>query len=377
MKINKDSNLFKNTKKFVYVSAITGALLAGTQAGYLVSTYTAHADENVQSSVVNVNFVDQFGNPIQKSYGSNEVTTANYEIGVEANTTRSKDYFIGILQLQFPGVSTSENNIPDNIDLSKPATYTFKLVQPTHTLTVNLVDSSNNVVNTKTISGVTNYGKSDITDLFNWANEHNYDTNGFPTLVSNGENVKNISVSLIKNTDDTKTTTTAPSSSASQSSQSSAVASSTQSTIQSSSSSHVVQSSSAQSSSSSQIFHSSNAESNSTVSSSALSEKSSANSVVSSQSANSIHSQEPQTQEPNHTEAVSRPYDPVNYGEENKTRNVKHIKQSPVDFIENKANKKLPQTGDNTHQARAIALGVATIAVGLGVAYYGLRKRNK
>ncbi|TMT01487.1 LPXTG cell wall anchor domain-containing protein [Apilactobacillus kunkeei] len=365
MKINKDSNLFKNTKKFVYVSAITGALLAGTQAGYLVSTYTAHADENVQSSVVNLNFVDQFGNPIQKSYGSNEVTTANYEIGVEANTTRSKDYFIGILQLQFPGVSTSENNIPDNIDLSKPATYTFKLVQPTHTLTVNLVDSSNNVVNTKSISGVTNYGKSDITDMFNWANEHNYDTNGFPTLVSNGENVKNISVSLIKNNDDTKTTTAAPSSSASQSSQSFAVASSTQSTIQSSSSSHVVQSSSAQSSSSSQIFHSSNAESNSTVSSSA-------NSVVSSQSENPIHSQAP-----NHNEAVSRPYDPVNYGEESKTRNVKHIKQSPVDFIENKANKKLPQTGDNTHQARAIALGVATIAVGLGVAYYGLRKRNK
>lgn len=370
MKINKNSNLLKNTKKFVYVSAITGALLAGTQAGYLVSTYTVHADENVQSSVVNVNFVDQFGNPIQKSYGSNEVTTANYEIGVEANTTRSKDYFIGILQLQFPGVSTSENNIPDDIDLSKPATYTFKLVQPTHTLTVNLVDSSNNVVNTKTISGVTNYGKSDITDLFNWANEHNYDTNGFPKLVSNGENVKNISVSLIKNTDDTKTTTTAPSSSASQSSQSSAVVNSTQSTIQSSSSSHVVQSSSAESSSSSEIFHSSNAESTSTVSSSA-------NSVASSQSSNPIHSHKTKSQEPNHNEAISRPYDPVNYGEKNKTRNVKHIKQSPVDLIENKANMKLPQTGDNTHQARAIALGVATIAVGLGVAYYGLRKRNK
>lgn len=362
MKINKNTNLLKNTKKFVYVSAITGVLLAGTQAGYLASTYTAHAEENVQSSVVNVNFVDQFGNPIQKSYGDNQVTTASYEISVEANATRSRDYFTGILQIQFPGVSTADNNIPENVDLSKPATYTFRLVQPTHTLTVNLVDGANNVVNTKTIEGVTNYGKSDISDLFNWANAHNYNTNGFPTLVSNNETVKNIAVST--NSDANNPVVSAQSSSATQQSSassqpvvSSAVASSSQVPVQSSSSIPV--------------SHSVKPESQSSVVSSSATQSSSA------QSSALPHTDTTPAQAPHNDVATSRPFDPANPGEEKKIPAVKRINQAPVVFKQNKQAKKLPQTGDNTHQARAIALGVATIAVGIGVAYYGLRRKNK
>ena len=62
--------------------------------------------------------------------------------------------------------------------------------------------------------------------------------------------------------------------------------------------------------------------------------------------------------------------DPVNKGEHKKAQQTPAADKKDV-------RAKLPQTGDNTNQARAIALGVATIAVGLGLAYFGLRRKNK
>ena len=402
MKFNKkNSKLFKNTKKFVYVSAITGVLLTGTQAGRFAFTYTAHADETVQTSLVTITFTDQYGNQFQKPAGDNQFYPSVITYPVQ-NAQVNKSDLLNSLS-DYPGVSTSDNNVPDTLDLSRAGSYTYKLTQPTHTLTINLVDQNGHTVETKTVPGVTNFGQTDTNDLIAWAKAHQYGYDSFPSVVDNSQTTVNISVKAPTTTvvnentqqNNTTTETTTQSSdtttvkssasdatvkSSSQSRQSSSAAQSSASnddkkeSASSASTSEatkpVAQSSETtkQSSSATETVKSESASSavaSSAVTSTESSSQSSAATSTESSSQSSTASQAPKSDEK--TMVI---VDPVNKGENKKAQQTPAADKKDV-------RAKLPQTGDNTNQARAIALGVATIAVGLGLAYFGLRRKNK
>ncbi|KPN80774.1 hypothetical protein RZ56_00520 [Apilactobacillus kunkeei] len=381
MKFNKkDSKLFKNTKKFVYVSAITGVLLTGTQAGQFASTYTAHADETAQSQKVTMNIVDQNGN----SLGGSVI------YGVQS-TSIDKESIIKDIESDFSGVNTDSNNIPDSVDLSNAKTYTFTLTQPTHTLTINLVDQNGHTVETKTVSNVTNFGQTKTDDLATWAQNNKYGYDSFPSAVDNSQTTVNISVKaptttvVNENTQRNSTTTETNT----ETTQSSATT-----TVQSSASDETVKSS-AQPSSSAQSSASSDEKKESASSTStseatkpveqsieSTKQSSSASETVKSEAASSaaVTSTESSAQSSTASSAASQApkndgktmviVDPVNKGEHKKAQQTPAADKKDV-------RAKLPQTGDNTNQARVIALGVATIALGLGLAYFGLRRKNK
>ena len=387
MKFNKkNSKLFKNTKKFVYVSAITGVLLTGTQAGRFAFTYTAHADETVQTSLVTITFTDQYGNQFQKPAGDNQFYPSVITYPVQ-NAQVNKSDLLNSLS-DYPGVSTSDNNVPDTLDLSRAGSYTYKLTQPTHTLTINLVDQNGHTVETKTVPGVTNFGQTDTNDLIAWAKAHQYGYDSFPSVVDNSQTTVNISVKaptttvVNENTQQNNTTTETTT----QSSDTTTVQSSaSDATVKSSS-----QSSSAAQSSASNDDKKESASSASTIeatkpvsqSSETTKQSSSATETVKSESASSAVASSAATstessaqssaasQAPKNDEKTMVIVDPVNKGENKKAQQTPAADKKDV-------RAKLPQTGDNTNQARAIALGVATIAVGLGLAYFGLRRKNK
>ena len=387
MKFNKkNSKLFKNTKKFVYVSAITGVLLTGTQAGRFAFTYTAHADETVQTSLVTITFTDQYGNQFQKPAGDNQFYPSVITYPVQ-NAQVNKSDLLNSLS-DYPGVSTSDNNVPDTLDLSRAGSYTYKLTQPTHTLTINLVDQNGHTVETKTVPGVTNFGQTDTNDLIAWAKAHQYGYDSFPSVVDNSQTTVNISVKaptttvVNENTQQNNTTTETTT----QSSDTTTVQSSaSDATVKSSS-----QSSSAAQSSASNDDKKESASSASTIeatkpvsqSSETTKQSSSATETVKSESASSAVASSAATstessaqssaasQAPKNDEKTMVIVDPVNKGENKKAQQTPAADKKDV-------RAKLPQTGDNTNQARAIALGVATIAVGLSLAYFGLRRKNK
>lgn len=361
MKLDKkDSKLFNKTKKFVYVSAITGVLLTGAQASQFASTYTANADAvTAGNNKVTISFVDQFGKGIQTISGEN-ILPAIYNYGVQDNTIISKQSLVQQLQQEFSGISVDHNNILDAIDDSKAGNYTFQLTLPSHSITINLVDQNNNIVRTETVSEVTDYTTTDVSDLIQWAADHNYDINSSSLIQNNQSNV-NIPVTAhttnavnsnnqsqqSTNTQPTQTATASDSKSASETSQ---PATSTDAKTETTTTT-------------------------TTAESSKPVEQTSPVSQTTKTDATTTASQSPAkttTPSPSVTEAVSKPVDPVNKGEVKKTV----AKQAPA--TKNKdVPAKLPQTGDNTNQTRAIALGVATIALGLGLAYFGLRRKNK
>lgn len=387
MKFNKkNSKLFKNTKKFVYVSAITGVLLTGTQAGRFAFTYTAHADETVQTSLVTITFTDQYGNQFQKPAGDNQFYSSVITYPVQ-NAQVNKSDLLNSLS-DYPGVSTSDNNVPDTLDLSRAGSYTYKLTQPTHTLTINLVDQNGHTVETKTVPGVTNFGQTDTNDLIAWAKAHQYGYDSFPSVVDNSQTTVNISVkaptttvvneNTQQNNTTTETTTQSSDTTTVQSSASDATvkSSSQSSSAAQSSASNDDKKESTSSASTSEATKPVAQSSETTKQSSSATEtvkSESASSAVASSSATSTESSSQSStasQAPKSDEKTMVIVDPVNKGENKKAQ------QTPAaDKKEVRA--KLPQTGDNTNQARAIALGVATIAVGLGLAYFGLRRKNK
>ncbi|WP_203619612.1 LPXTG cell wall anchor domain-containing protein [Apilactobacillus nanyangensis] len=356
----KDSKSFNKTKKFVYVSAITGVLLTGAQASQFASTYTANADSvTAESNKVTISFVDQFGKGIQTISGEN-ILPAIYNYGVQDNTIISKQSLVQQLQQEFSGISVDHNNILDPIDDSKAGNYTFQLTLPSHSITINLVDQNNNIVRTETVSEVTDYTTTDVSDLIQWAADHNYDINS-SSLIQNNQSTVNIPVTAHStnavnpnnqsqqstNTQPTQTATVSDSKSASETSQ---PATSTDAKTETTTTT-------------------------TTAESSKPAEQTSPVSQTTKTDATTTTTQSPAkttTPSPSVTEAVSKPVDPVNKGEAKKTV----AKQAPA--TKNKdVRAKLPQTGDNTNQTRAIALGVATIALGLGLAYFGLRRKNK
>lgn len=387
MKFNKkNSKLFKNTKKFVYVSAITGVLLTGTQAGRFAFTYTAHADETVQTSLVTITFTDQYGNQFQKPAGDNQFYPSVITYPVQ-NAQVNKSDLLNSLS-DYPGVSTSDNNVPDTLDLSRAGSYTYKLTQPTHTLTINLVDQNGHTVETKTVPGVTNFGQTDTNDLIAWAKAHQYGYDSFPSVVDNSQTTVNISVkaptttvvneNTQQNNTTTETTTQSSDTTTVQSSASDATvkSSSQSSSAAQSSASNDDKKESTSSASTSEATKPVSQSSETTKQSSSATEtvkSESASSAVASSAATSTESSAQSSaasQAPKNDEKTMVIVDPVNKGENKKAQQTPAADKKDV-------RAKLPQTGDNTNQARAIALGVATIAVGLGLAYFGLRRKNK
>lgn len=387
MKFNKkNSKLFKNTKKFVYVSAITGVLLTGTQAGRFAFTYTAHADETVQTSLVTITFTDQYGNQFQKPAGDNQFYSSVITYPVQ-NAQVNKSDLLNSLS-DYPGVSTSDNNVPDTLDLSRAGSYTYKLTQPTHTLTINLVDQNGHTVETKTVPGVTNFGQTDTNDLIAWAKAHQYGYDSFPSVVDNSQTTVNISVkaptttvvneNTQQNNTTTETTTQSSDTTTVQSSASDATvkSSSQSSSAAQSSASNDDKKESTSSASTSEATKPVSQSSETTKQSSSATEtvkSESASSAVASSAATSTESSAQSSaasQAPKNDEKTMVIVDPVNKGENKKAQQTPAADKKDV-------RAKLPQTGDNTNQARAIALGVATIAVGLGLAYFGLRRKNK
>ena len=397
MKFNKkDSKLFKNTKKFVYVSAITGVLLTGTQAGQFASTYTAHADETAQAKYsAKVDFKDQNGDDIA-AYNLSS-SDAQYDI-------------TGIL---------SQLNVTSNqksVDISKGDS-TVTADAPTHTLHAEIVDQNHNNIFEKDYT-VTDYSQF-LNDLVSHVpSNYGYDTKGLNTSAAQTSftlPVQAPTTTVVnQNTQQKNTTTeTTTQTSGATTVQSSASDETTKNSAQSSTSSEAEKSSSAQSSSSSDdkkesassastsqankpVEQSSEATKPSAKSSESTKESSSATQNVKSEAASSVSSSEnvsstattstessaqssnsssSASQAPKSDEKTMVIVDPVNKGEKKKAA-AKKTKQTPV--AEKKdVRAKLPQTGDNTNQARAIALGVATIAIGLGLAYFGLRRKNK
>lgn len=387
MKFNKkNSKLFKNTKKFVYVSAIMGVLLTGTQAGRFAFTYTAHADETVQTSLVTITFTDQYGNQFQKPAGDNQFYPSVITYPVQ-NAQVNKSDLLNSLS-DYPGVSTSDNNVPDTLDLSRAGSYTYKLTQPTHTLTINLVDQNGHTVETKTVPGVTNFGQTDTNDLIAWAKAHQYGYDSFPSVVDNSQTTVNISVkaptttvvneNTQQNNTTTETTTQSSDTTTVQSSASDATvkSSSQSSSAEQSSASNDDKKESTSSASTSEATKPVSQSSETTKQSSSATEtvkSESASSAVASSAATSTESSAQSSaasQAPKNDEKTMVIVDPVNKGENKKAQQTPAADKKDV-------RAKLPQTGDNTNQARAIALGVATIAVGLGLAYFGLRRKNK
>ncbi|TPR54134.1 LPXTG cell wall anchor domain-containing protein [Apilactobacillus kunkeei] len=387
MKFNKkNSKLFKNTKKFVYVSAITGVLLTGTQAGRFAFTYTAHADETVQTSLVTITFTDQYGNQFQKPAGDNQFYSSVITYPVQ-NAQVNKSDLLNSLS-DYPGVSTSDNNVPDTLDLSRAGSYTYKLTQPTHTLTLNLVDQNGHTVETKTVPGVTNFGQTDTNDLIAWAKAHQYGYDSFPSVVDNSQTTVNISVkaptttvvneNTQQNNTTTETTTQSSDTTTVQSSASDATvkSSSQSSSAAQSSASNDDKKESTSSASTSEATKPVSQSSETTKQSSSATEtvkSESASSAVASSAATSTESSAQSSaasQAPKNDEKTMVIVDPVNKGENKKAQQTPAADKKDV-------RAKLPQTGDNTNQARVIALGVATIAVGLGLAYFGLRRKNK
>ncbi|TMT01486.1 LPXTG cell wall anchor domain-containing protein [Apilactobacillus kunkeei] len=368
MKFNdKQSKLFKNAKKFVYVSAITGVLLTGTQVGQYASTYTAHADDTTtQDNNIATIFVDQFGNRIYGAYYQISKGETNVSSQRIADSLRSS------------GVDVS--SMPATFDLTSQRTY--KLPQPTHKLTVNLVDQNNKIVQTKTVDQVTNYGQTDLNDLITWAQSNKYGYNSFPSAVDNNETTVNISViepttTVVNHTTQQQTSSTIETNTnTTQSDSNTKVQTGSneneKSSTQSSASNHDEKNSSSDSESSNSVEksgastkQSSSASENvkSEADSSAVSSSASTSSESSAQSSTS-------TQSPKSDEKVIKSIDPVNKdakktGKQTSSANKKDVRA------------KLPQTGDKTNQSEESLLGVMTIALSAVLAFFGLRRKNK
>lgn len=406
MKFNdKQSKLFKNAKKFVYVSAITGVLLTGTQVGQYASTYTAHADDTTtQDNNIATIFIDQFGNRIYGVY---------YSINKSATNASSK----GIADsLRSNGVDVK--NMPATFDLTRQ--HTYELPQPTHKLTVNLVDQNNKIVQTKTVDQVTNYGQTDLKDLITWAQSNGYGYKSFPSAVDNKETTVNISVieptttvvnhttqqqtsSTIETNTNTNTESTQSDSNTNTNTNTAQSDSNTvttqsdsntkvqtvsneneKSSTQSSASNHDEKTSSSVSESSNSVEKSgastkqsssasenvkSEADSSAVSSSASTSSESSAQSSTSTSSESSAQSST-STQSTKSDEKVSKSIDPVN-------KDVKKTGKQTSSADKKDVRAKLPQTGDKTNQSEESLLGVMTIALSAVLAFFGLRRKNK
>ncbi|KOY79761.1 LPXTG cell wall anchor domain-containing protein [Apilactobacillus kunkeei] len=373
---------FNNTKKWVYAAAMTGVLFAGAQYANSSSNYLARADTTNNTSQhqykynSTINFQDQNKNSlggVTASSDSNNFQKSRLSYTLHYN---NKTY-------DFTDQIKNDKNIPDTIDLSK-SEYNYTLNQPTHTLTVNVIDKDTHAVLATKDYTVTDFGTTDIKDLvepfsndysysysdpFNYEDQYNVEVSKANVSSASGTTIHGQASASYDNEGKQSASTTTSSAAAStgtntnegstSSESSSAEKSSAASSSQSSEASKAIQ----MSESSSEATNSSQAENQSYESSNT----SSAESSVASSVATSMAEKKSEANKDN--EKTSVIYDPVNPGEEKAGNNAGEP--------ENAEANKLPQTGDKTNQQAIAGVGIIAMIVGAVLGFFGLRRKNK
>ncbi|KPN83917.1 hypothetical protein RZ77_05920 [Apilactobacillus kunkeei] len=391
---------FNNTKKWVYAAAMTGVLFAGAQYANSSSNYLAKADTTNNTSQhqykynSTMNFQDQNKNSlggVTASSDSNNFQKSRLSYTLHYN---NKTY-------DFTDQIKNDKDIPDTIDLSKPE-YNYTLNQPTHTLTVNVIDKDTHAVLATKGYTVTDFGTTDIKDLVEpFSNDYSYSYSDpfnykyqYDVEVSK-DNVSSASGTTIHgktsasydndgkqsastttssaaastgtNTNESDSTSnqsssagTSSAASSSQSSEASSAGSSNTSSAESSTQNSVESSKASQSS---EATNSSQAKNQSSEDSNI----SSAESSVASSVASSMDEKKSEANKEN--EKTSVIYDPVNQSEEKAGNNA-------GDHVKTETNK-LPQTGDKTNQQAIVGTGIITMMIGAVLGFFGLRKKDR
>ncbi|CAI2557653.1 hypothetical protein HW41_03095 [Apilactobacillus kunkeei] len=386
---------FNNTKKWVYAAAMTGVLFAGAQYANSSSNYLAKADTTNNTSQhqykynSTINFQDQNKNSlggVTASSDSNNFQKSRLSYTLHYN---NKTY-------DFTDQIKNDKDIPDTIDLSK-SEYNYTLNQPTHTLTVNVIDKDTHAVLATKGYTVTDFGTTDIkglvepfsndysysySDPFNYEDQYNVEVSKANVSSASGTTIHGQASASYDNEGKQSASTTTSSAAAStgtntnesstSSESSSAETSSAASSSQSSEASSA-ESSNASSAESSTESPNASQRSDSTNSSQAESQSSEAANISSAESsvASSVASSmdEKKSEANKENEKTSVIYDPVNQSEEKSGNNS-------GDPVKTETNK-LPQTGDKTNQQAIVGTGIITMMIGAVLGFFGLRKKDR
>ncbi|MCL8496002.1 LPXTG cell wall anchor domain-containing protein [Apilactobacillus sp. F1] len=386
---------FNNTKKWVYAAAMTGVLFAGAQYANSSSNYLAKADTTNNTSQhqykynSTINFQDQNKNSlggVTASSDSNNFQKSRLSYTLHYN---NKTY-------DFTDQIKNDKDIPDTIDLSK-SEYNYTLNQPTHTLTVNVIDKDTHAILATKGYTVTDFGTTDIKDLvepfsndysysysdpFNYEDQYNVEVSKANVSSASGTTIHGQASASYDNEGKQSASTTT----------SSAAASTGTNTNESSTSSESSPAEKSSADSSSQSTETSSAESSnassaeSSTQSSVESSKAIQSSEASSEATNSSQSKKQSSEAANTSsvatsmaekkseankdnEKTSVIYDPVNPGEEKAGNNAGEPEKAEAN--------KLPQTGDKTNQQAVAGVGIIAMIVGAVLGFFGLRRKNR
>lgn len=383
---------FNNTKKWVYAAAMTGVLFAGAQYANSSSNYLAKADTTNNTSQhqykynSTMNFQDQNKNSlggVTASSDSNNFQKSRLSYTLHYN---NKTY-------DFTDQIKNDKDIPDTIDLSKPE-YNYTLNQPTHTLTVNVIDKDTHAVLATKGYTVTDFGTTDIKDLvepfsndysysysdpFNYEYQYDVEVSKDNVSSASGTTIHGKTSASYDNDGKQSASTTTSSAAAStetntnESDSTSNQSSSAETSSAASSSQSSEASSNASSAESSTESPNASQRSDSTNSSQAESQSSEAANISSAESsvASSVASSmdEKKSEANKENEKTSVIYDPVNQSEEKAGNNA-------GDHVKTETNK-LPQTGDKTNQQAIVGTGIITMMIGAVLGFFGLRKKDR
>ncbi len=386
---------FNNTKKWVYAAAMTGVLFAGAQYANSSSNYLAKADATNNTSQhqykynSTINFQDQNKNSlggVTASSDNNNFQKSRLSYTLHYN---NKTY-------DFTDQIKNDKDIPDTIDLSK-SEYNYTLNQPTHTLTVNVIDKDTHAVLATKEYTVTDFGTTDIKDLvapfsndysysysdpFNYEDQYNVEVSKANVSSASGTTIHGQASASYDNEGKQSASTTTSSAAASTgtntnesstSSESSSTETSSEASSSQSSEASSAESSTQSSAASSKASQSSETSSEATNSSKAENQSSEATNTSSAESsvASSVASSmaEKKSEANKDNEKTSVIYDPVNPGEEKAGNNS----GEPANDEDNK----LPQTGDKTNQQAIVGVGVIAMIVGTVLGFFGLRRKNR
>ncbi|CAI2617196.1 hypothetical protein AKUH3B202X_01390 [Apilactobacillus kunkeei] len=379
---------FNNTKKWVYAAAMTGVLFAGAQYANSSSNYLAKADTTNNTSQhqykynSTMNFQDQNKNSlggVTASSDSNNFQKSRLSYTLHYN---NKTY-------DFTDQIKNDKDIPDTIDLSKPE-YNYTLNQPTHTLTVNVIDKDTHAVLATKGYTVTDFGTTDIKDLvepfsndysysysdpFNYEYQYDVEVSKDNVSSASGTTIHGKTSASYDNDGKQSASTTTSSAAAStgtntnESDSTSNQRSSAGTSSAASSSQSIEASSNASSAESSTESPNASQRSDSTNSSQAESQSSEASNISSVASSVASSMDEKKSEANKENEKTSVIYDPVNQSEEKAGNNA-------GDPVKTETNK-LPQTGDKTNQQAIVGTGIITMMIGAVLGFFGLRKKDR
>ncbi|MGQ2283250.1 LPXTG cell wall anchor domain-containing protein [Apilactobacillus kunkeei] len=375
---------FNNTKKWVYAAAMTGVLFAGAQYANSSSNYLAKADSTNNTSQhqykynSTINFQDQNKNSLGGVTASSD--SNNFQKSRLSYTLHYHDK-----TYDFSDQIKNNKDIPDTIDLSK-SEYNYTLNQPTHTLTVNVIDKDTGAVLATKGYTVTDFGTTDIKDLvepfsndysysysdpFNYEDQYNVEVSKDNVSSASGTTIHGKASASYDNDGKQSASTTTSSATAStgtntnesDSTSNQSSSAETSSAVSSNASSAESSTESSSASQRSEANNSSQAESQS----SEAANISSAESSVASSVASSMDEKKSEANKEN--EKTSVVYDPVNQSEEKTGNNAGEPAKTETN--------KLPQTGDKTNQQAIVGVGIITMIVGSVLGFFGLRRKNK